>query len=697
MTSLEVDWTKIHTLSGDPLKREVFSILQNASYAVQTAEPDNPQLLEIIPRLAEVLQEKPELHDFRTAYSSLARAVGLWNYIDKESADVGDKLVAEALTAPALDGITFHREQIAALNILFKGTNLILSAPTSFGKSILIDALIASGKYNRIVIILPTIALLDEFRRRLGRRFGDKFAIVMHQSEGTREKRVIFLGTQERLLNRKDLGSIDITVVDEFYKLDPNRRDDRSITLNAAVYKLLARSRQFFFLGPNIDSIELGGKGRWSFEFLHTKFATVAVDTIDMSRTTDKKASLFNEIADDARWPALVFVSAPDKANSLAVEAAAEVTVSDEGSEFADWLQVNVGPRWPIVKAVRDGFGIHHGRIPRAIASQMVRMFNDSRLPVLFCTSTLIEGVNTSAKSVMIFDKKIDRRDYDFFTFSNIRGRAGRLGRHHVGQVLLYNIPPIPDTTEVSPTLFGDEETAPDDYLAHLTDEDISDRSEERVLALANDLGLDRDELRVAASIGLEKAAELKQMVRNRLRKSNALVWRGFPKYENIYNLCEVVCHVNKASTYGASSFSQLAKFIGDLSRASSLREFLNEYDRSFRSELKFYDSIFKFLRACEYGLPQIFAVVEMFVRADGRSADYSLLLREISRWYRPECLKELEEEGIPIQISERIYSDGDTRASILNKLRLVTEGNFGDYTDFERRWLRAAFDFAMP
>ncbi len=65
------------------------------------------------------------------------------------------------------------------------------------------------------------------------------------------------------------------------------------------------------------------------------------------------------------------------------------------------------------------------------MASHFVRLFNTGELPVLICTSTLIEGVNTAAKSVLIFDKKIDRRDYDFFTFSNIKGRAGRLGQHH--------------------------------------------------------------------------------------------------------------------------------------------------------------------------------------------------------------------------------------------------------------------------
>jgi len=101
------------------------------------------------------------------------------------------------------------------------------------------------------------------------------------------------------------------------------------------------------------------------------------------------------------------------------------------------------------------GVGVHHGRIPRALASRFVTLFNQNILPVLICTSTLIEGVNTAAKSVLIYDKTIFRRNYDFFTFSNIRGRAGRLGQHYVGQIFLFHPPPAQEHIEVTAPLLG--------------------------------------------------------------------------------------------------------------------------------------------------------------------------------------------------------------------------------------------------
>lgn len=686
------EWQQLRALPIANLKGRVFGILQDAATTIQENGADEPRLLEIVPRLAELLSLKPELKDLREAFSSLARATGLWNYIDKEDAATIDLLVAESVTVPELDGVTLHREQVAALNDLLAGRNLILSAPTSFGKSLLIDALLASGRYSRVAIVLPTIALLDEFRRRLKRRFVERFHIIMHPSDKAKDGcATIFLGTQERLITRTDLGKLDLTVVDEFYKLDPNRRDDRSITLNAAVSKLLNRSNQFFFLGPNIDDVRISGDGRWKFEFLRTRFSTVAVDTYDLGGVTDKETRLFDEIAEERHWPALVFVSAPDKANRLASQAAELVSISDSSAHFAQWLSENVGPSCPLVQTVRSGFGVHHGRLPRAIASQMIRMFNQKALPVLFCTSTLIEGVNTAAKTVLIFDKKINREDYDFFTYSNIKGRAGRLGEHHVGQVYLFNAPPEHEPTEVAPTLFGDQDDAPDDYVVHL-EEEATRQTDTRVATLKMALGLDADGLRLAASVGLELALALKQAIPKALSENASLVWTGFPRYPEIMAVVKLICSVRRVGEFGAFSEGQLTLFINNLRRASSMREFLLTYDKKYKGKPEAYDTVFKFLRACEYGLPQHFAVVEKFVQQHAPSADYSLFIEAISRWFKPEELKNLDEEGIPIQISERFYA-GDDKEQLVEKLLSHARNRSQDLTAFEQNWILASLE----
>lgn len=691
MSVAAAEWQALDGLSGDELKAVVFSFFQRLSADIQTAGSDDPAILESVPRLAKLLEDKEELKSFREPLSALARATGLWNYIDREHASVPDLLLAEAVTAPELDSITLHREQIEALNVLLSGRNLILSAPTSFGKSILIDALLSTGRYQRVAIVLPTIALMDEFRRRLTRRFGEQFQLVMHTSDKAEGDRVIFLGTQERLVNRADLGQLDLTVVDEFYKLDPARMDDRSLTLNAAVYKLLAKSGQFFFLGPNIDGVRFTEGTRWRFEFLQTRYSTVAVDTYDLSNVEDKQSRLIEEAARKGNWPALVFISSPDKANGLAEVISEQHTFSQDGDQLADWLRGNVGERSLLAQSVAAGIGIHHGRIPRAIASQIVRFFNDGRLPVLICTSTLIEGVNTAARSVLIFDKQIDRADYDFFTYSNIRGRAGRLGQHHVGQVYLFNEPPPHEEMQVEPPLFADFNDVPDELIVHLEGEDVTRRVDERVTVLRESLNLDPADLKTAASIGLEDALALKQHTEEALRQGRRIQWSGLPRFDDLLDVAALISRVKRLNAFGVFTPKHLAYYVNELSRSGTLREFLLRHDEGFKGPDKGRDNVFKFLRACEYGLPQYLSVINLFIRKAGGNADYSYFVSELSRWFRPEVLKNLDEEGIPVQISERLYERDDDANQLRARLLEAARRDDDRITEFERRWIEAA------
>lgn len=239
MTIDQSTWLETKTLEGASLKRRVFDIFQQVSREIQIRDQDDPAVLSSVPRLVELIREKPELESFREALGTLAAAVGLWNYIDKSVCDTPSHIVAEAATLGEMNDIVLHKEQLRALATLEQGQNLILSAPTSFGKSLLIDVLLSRPQYRRVAIVLPTIALLDEFRRRFTEKFREKFHIVMYNTDIAGSGNVLFLGTQERMINRDDLGLLDLAVVDEFYKLDPNRQDDRSFTLNAAVYQLL--------------------------------------------------------------------------------------------------------------------------------------------------------------------------------------------------------------------------------------------------------------------------------------------------------------------------------------------------------------------------------------------------------------------------------------------------------------------------
>src|SRR4051812_46801465 len=114
MTFDPPNWEQLGALDDAALKKEMFSIVQRAAMEVQVGELDDPELLATVPRLADLIARRVALSDLSEVLASLARSTGLWNYIDKKSADSRDQLVAELATESGLGGITLHREQVAA-------------------------------------------------------------------------------------------------------------------------------------------------------------------------------------------------------------------------------------------------------------------------------------------------------------------------------------------------------------------------------------------------------------------------------------------------------------------------------------------------------------------------------------------------------------------------------------------------------
>ena len=666
----------------------LFSYLQTVSSEIQVRDQDDPELLSVVPRILDLMESRKDLDSMRELVSTAARALGLWNYIGKPQADARDRLLIETIALPKLGGITLHREQVAALNTLLSGKNLVLSAPTSFGKSVLIDALIAEGHYDRVAIVLPTIALLDEFRRRLLQRFGDTYDVLMHHTEVAERNRVIFLGTQERLINREDLGSLDLLVVDEFYKLDPGRKDERSLTLNAAVYQLLRRARQFFFLGPNINSVRVSADTRWRFEFLRTRFSTVAIDTLDLRAVDDKQERLLTEAVNEEHWPALVFVSSPDRANNLSRLIVERRKQHEGGSDLSHWIEANYGGRSFLSESIGGGIGLHHGRIPRSLAAKFIKLFNEGELPILLCTSTLIEGVNTAAKTVFIFDKSINKEDYDFFTFSNIKGRAGRLGQHHVGRVVLFNAPPDAESVHVTPPLFSELDQAPEELVVHIDDEDLTPDATERIDDVAEELGLTLPELRRLSALGIDNLRALKSAVGKALNAGVQLAWTGFGRYPDIERTAAVICKVKQPGNFGVRSARQLAMYINKLRSLHSLKSFYEWHSESFTGDKTDWDNVFKFLRACDYSLPEYFGAVETFVRKVHPGANYGFFIARLVRWFRPVAVKELEDQGIPAQISERVALETDTALTLGAKLRSLAVSRSNLLSPIEAEWV---------
>jgi superfamily II DNA/RNA helicase len=95
----------------------------------------------------------------------------------------------------------------------------------------------------------------------------------------------------------------------------------------------------------------------------------------------------------------------------------------------ATWL----GEDDSVVRMLRAGVGIHHGRLPDAVRRAVEDDYRAGRLKVLAATNTLGQGVNLPVRTVLVHsvrrrnddgsETRISARDY-----WNIAGRAGRAG-----------------------------------------------------------------------------------------------------------------------------------------------------------------------------------------------------------------------------------------------------------------------------
>ena len=94
---------------------------------------------------------------------------------------------------------------------------------------------------------------------------------------------------------------------------------------------------------------------------------------------------------------------------------------------------------WSLIQVLKNGFGMHHGKLPKYIQREILEQFNKGTFDTLFCTSTIVEGVNTDAKNMIILNSSKGRKKLSAFDIKNIKGRAGRYHHCFVGRVFYMN------------------------------------------------------------------------------------------------------------------------------------------------------------------------------------------------------------------------------------------------------------------
>ncbi len=371
-------------------------------------------------------------------------------------------------------------------------------------------------------------------------------------------------------------------------------------------------------------------------------------------------------------------------------------------------LVTSIIPTGFSAKRCVQGIGIHHGKLPRSLSQYVVRCFNEGKLRFLICTSTLIEGVNTKAKNVVIYDNKIARKKVDYFTFNNIKGRSGRMFQHFVGTVYLFSDPPQPELPFVDFPLLTQEDDAPDSLLIQLDHEDLTKSAQERLKKYTDGKALPLELIRRNGSIEPAHQVEFADAIRAASpREQKLLTWRGFPNSDELYYICDLIWkHFVRSNrrNAGVSSGRQLTFKIMQLANRLPIADRILEEmegDPQYAAEdvNEAVERVLDFDRTWPgFDFPRYLVAasnIQEYVLGQRRiqPGNYLSYATLVECQFRTPVVAALDEYGIPVQVAEKIQDhlgandDLDEALASLRKLPLDEM----ELTDFEFDVIRDA------
>lgn len=609
-------------------------------------------------------------NEYTPLINHVIREVGLFPYIDPKTALWEDQVVVEAFKANVGDEapVTLHSAQSHVLKRLLLGDNIAVSAPTSFGKSFIVDAFIAIRQPENVVMIVPTIALADETRRRIEHKFSHKYKIIT-TTDATITERNIFIFPQERSFAYLDkLEKIDMLIVDEFYKASSMFDDDRSSSLLSAIIELGRISRQKYYLAPNIHKIA-DNVFTQGMQFMRlTDFKTVITKAAKIyeKRRNDENVDEFKKnylvnILQNNTAKTLVYAGSYNNINKVSTILADNLPYKETSllRDFNDWLKVNYGDSFSLCQLSERGIGIHNGKMHRSLSQIQVKLFEFTEgLDTIISTSSIIEGVNTQAEQVIVWSNKNGSHKFDYFTYRNIIGRAGRMFKYFVGKVYLLEEPPVQENTTLTIDF-------PDKVAESLDSEDpgieISQEQNNHIKeyeAFMMD-ALGAEKFRQIRKQSIFKACDpriLKSLIGKLKTNPNPNWPRGYAALAttNTYNWREPVLDVVGLLGDNMARLIKIAIWKMPDNWTRSIAEIYSEL-----SDIS-YEDLFSAERYLSYNLCSTLSVINMLKKSlDPTSPDISLFIGRAANAFLPKLVYQLEEYGLPRMISRKIQDSG--------------------------------------
>ncbi len=635
-----------------------------------------------------------------------------------------DEIAKEFYTLEDTDTV-LTRDQKRLFDLFQNKKKVIVSAPTSFGKSRIVQEIIIQGNYKNILIVLPTIALLNEtfVRFKTNQKIADRYHI--YNTLGSKDHAFseignIFILTPEKtdlLLDQNPEIMFDFFTMDEIYKIQDG--DERSKIFTNCLYRLSRiKEIHFYLIGPYFSGFSQKFIEKTHADFVLFESEIVQKDEVDLSKLEKGENYIVNgvtykyllnnrlnlrNIFKAVDGQSLVYRGAQrDYAESLA-KFLVDFKKRDCSIELIEYIKENISPEWSLVKCLESGIAFHHGALPKYIQTEIIDSFNNNELDLIVCTSTIVEGVNTTAKNVIIFDEFKGKNELDGFDVKNIKGRAGRFLEHFIGNI--YSLVSLKDDQnkgEIEFSFYDDEVLDAEDTI-QVEKNDLSGKNvdiRENVEDLLKKEGIPLSVIKSNKFIKVHKQIELINALRNDIFIIDTLHFSSnLPTKDQL----DLILHMCYEYLFSDQHYNDRNYTIGQLTRFTkyyvylkpTIKELIKEQTHTKYIDTKVRNTFTLISKYFEFALPKYLTAFENlynFVYEEknnnnkGISLSYLITILEFGHSEEHEIA--LKEAGLPNEIIKKV-SKRFNDCSNLEQIRLKFRMNpylINSLTNFEKK-----------
>lgn len=355
------------------------------------------------------------------------------------------------------------------------------SGPTSMGKSFVVQTFIQqqieNGSTDNFAILVPTKALINEVRSNMIGALQNKLKALNYRvvtASGDlvlqQDHHFIFIMTPERLLHmmiERENIRVDFLFIDEAHKI--SSRGGRS-SYYFKVLTQLGKMRELptvIFASPNVPNPDvymriIPGIKEEQMKILISKYAPVCQFKYflnvpersgyyynDYSKQLERCYTLpeGQELCDIVATVGegkqnVVYCSSRRSVLEQAVKYAKNISPKDDESlkSLAAEIRKEVHDDCYLADLIVKGVAYHVGYLPANIRLRIEKSFEKGDLRTIFCTSTLVEGVNLPADNLFITSYRNGPSNMDEIDFRNLIGRVGRIKYNLYGNVVLVRL-----------------------------------------------------------------------------------------------------------------------------------------------------------------------------------------------------------------------------------------------------------------